>query len=489
MIRAAISTVGATGALLFCSRVCLGQPDADLVNLVFDPVPRAAATSSPIDPAPPSAPDRRAVLEAVNRHLAAIESLRRSPAVGELVEELDGLAAAYQALDRHEEALEVLDEAIAHVVDAGGRDSLEQVRLRERKIPSFLALGDIGGVDETEERIYALYARLFSPASRQMYYATINLADWHTEAYYRENYVSDSPFLTRQRAVVQRTQRCISAPGFDPNAESASCDNAIFNGNIRDVFKQDINDTRLRKIDRLYTDYQRAMIEAGDAHVDVVLDLAKRIARLAFATKQEMDFERDNYSYDPNYDGSREQAARNSPARLDESYDSGVEALKYAITVLRSADGVQPEAVVAALLNLGDWHLTYGKAAAAEQAYAEAYQALVEAGFSRADIDRALAAELPIQIPVFATHLYTRRSLGMDENAELDVKGYLDLSYTVDSLGNAHSVELLGSSADDAARIQRLLEVQLRSMKFRPVLRGGDLIGSGRTEARYYYAY
>jgi tetratricopeptide (TPR) repeat protein len=494
--RASGSTaLGIFGALIFFTNVGTAQELSALSNLIFEPVRLSAAIDSPIELGGPSESDRQALSNAISQHLAVTEPLRNSGSSDpKLIERLGQLAVAYQILNRHQEALETLEEAIGLTVENGGRRNLEQIPLQEQKIPSYLALDDIRGVDSTEEFIYSLHLRSLEPGDRQMYIATMNLADWNTAAYYRENYAAGSRALKRQGAVVARTQRCISLPGAVAAPGSVEDEDGcqaipIFDGTIKNVSKQDIIDDRLRKIDRLYASYQRAVSNTGNAQLDVVVDIAKRVAQLAFATKQEMDFERDNSIYDPNYDGSREQAARNSPARMNESYESGEDALNYSITVLRSVEGVRPEVLAAALLDLGDWHLAYGKTAAAEKAYGEARQVLLDAGFSSANIDLALATEMPVQIPVFATHLYSRRSTGVGPNAELDFRGYVDLSYSIDSLGNASNVQILGRSAEDTARIETLIARQLKSMKFRPVLRGGQLVGLGPIEARYYYSY
>ncbi len=484
-------TTGLLSCLMLIANAGMAQRVSGLGNLILEPVLLSSALDSPLDLTAVSATDTQALLDSISNRLAAIEALRRDGSSNpQIIEQLGMLAIDHQRLDRHEAAIDVLDEAIALTFEAGGRDNLEQIPLQEQKLASYLALDDIRSIDDTEELIYSLYQRSFGPLDRQMYYATINLADWHTTAYYRENYSPGSLALKRQRAVIPRVQRCIRRPGslFGENASGCE-DFAIFNGNIKDVFNQDIIDARLRKIDRLYSNYQNVLLESGNAQLDIIIDMAKRIARLAYATKQEMDFERDNYTFDPNYEGSREQAARNSPDRMDESYDTGVKALKYAITVPGSVADWRPEALAAALLDLGDWHLAYGKAAAAEEAYGQAYEVLLEAGFSAENIERALATDLPITLPVFATHLYTRRSTGRSEDAELDYKGYVDLSYTVDQLGNARGLDFIGRSDSDSDEIEKIIERQLRTMKFRPVLSNGQLTSPGRIEARYYYAY
>jgi tetratricopeptide (TPR) repeat protein len=483
--RCAFGVRSAVGlcSLVLLANVAAAQHAAELANLVFEPVPLASAKASPIDLNFRPASDDQAQSNSIRQYLAVIEPLRRAGSTDpELIEQLALLGVAYQGLDRHEEAIATFDEAISLTVDNGGRNNPEQIPLQEQKLPSYLALDDIKSVDATEELVYALKERSLSPGSRDMYIATINLADWNTTAYFRENYGVGIQALRRQRAVIDRAPRNLA----DASGDSS---NPIFNGTIKDVFDQDIIDPRLKKIDRLYRNYQEAMSERGNAQLDIAVDVAKRIARLAHFTKQEMDFERANSSIDPNYEDSREQAARNSPRRMEESYDSGREALNYALTVLRSVEGVRPEAVAAALLDLGDWHLAYGKSQAAKDAYGEAYEVLQTAGFSSANIDIALATAMPIQIPIFATHLYSRISRGLQPGEQLDYKGYTDVSYSVDELGNASDIRILDHSTADASLIETALERHLNTVKFRPVLSDGELHRTERIEARYYYAY
>ena len=283
--RRSVSGLLVRGSAVVClvaGHAAMAQEPSALVSLVFEPVPLAAALAAPIALDGPRA-DLAALTDEVEQRAAAVEALRgrRSSRAG-LIEQLGLLAVAYQGLDRHAEALDALDEAIDLVRSADGRNSLDQIPLHEQKIPSLLALDDIRAIDDTEELIYGLRERSFDPGGREMYYATMNLADWYTAAYYRENYGAGNRMLRRQMAVLPRVQRCIRIPGVTPPTECET--NPIFTGEIKDVSERDINDLRLRKIDRLYAGFQDDLIEGGNVQLDIILDLGRRIARLAFAT-------------------------------------------------------------------------------------------------------------------------------------------------------------------------------------------------------------
>lgn len=488
------------GLVLFTfPHLVLSQPGEDLSKIVFDPVLLSTVAGLPVDFERRSARVTRALVAEADRLSAdADRRLSRESANAELVELLARLGLTYQQLDRHSDALETFDTAIALTIDLSGRENLEQIPLHEQKIPSYLELGDLSAIDDTEDFIYTLKESAYAPASRQMYYATINLADWNTAAYFLENYRdADGRGFGRLRTILQRSTRDIRTPGSRTDQRSEEeiriADtgglNAILSGEARGISKLDIIDPRLRRIDRLYTSYQNAMRDAGRGEFDISIDIAKRIARLAHLTKQEMDYERDNFRYDAEYEGSLAQTLRMSKERMDESYNTGRQALEHMLSLLGAADGLPPEALAAGLLDVGDWHLTYGRVPAAREAYRQAWDRLIDAGFTVANINRALATPMPQRVPLFATHLYSRATAGLGPAAELDYRGYIDIAFTIDELGNPVDLEFLGNAGEDTERIEQLIEIQFRSIKFRPVLQDAELQRSGRIELRYNYSY
>ena len=492
-------TAIAACALLALPQLAVTQPGADLSDIVLDPVLLSTVAGLPVDFERRNARATRALNDEAQRLSAAAADRREEdPQSIELIELLAQLGLIYQQLDRHSDAIETFDAAIAVTIERSGEENLEQIPLLEQQIPSYLALDDLGAIDDVEDFIYELKTAAYSPASRENYYATINLADWNTAAYFLENYrASDGRGFGRLRTVLQRPTRDIRTPGSrmdqrseeEIRIEDTGGLNAILSGEARGVSKLDIIDPRLRRIDRLYTAYQNAMAEAGRAEFDIAIDIAKRIARLAHLTKQEMDYERDNFRYDPDYEGSQAQTLRMSKERMDESYNTGRQALEHMLSLLRAADGLPPEAVAAGLLDLGDWHLTYGQALGARESYRQAWEALLDAGFTAANINLALATPMPQRIPLFATHLYSRASAGLGPAAALQYRGYVDIAFTIDELGNPVDLEFLGNAGEDTERIEQLIENQFRSIKFRPVLHDGELQRSERIELRYNYSY
>ena len=203
-----------------------------------------------------------------------------------------------------------------------------------------------------------------------------------------------------------------------------------------------------------------------------------------------MDYEREGNVFDPIYNGSREEAVRNSDQRRDESYDVGKIALEYASNLVQSAEGVGAEQVALALFDLADWELAYGRVETAKEAYQATYQVFRDEGFSDASIDAAFNIGVPVAVPrigAFPATQQTSGSLGLIQNP--NYSGYIDVSFSIDELGNTNDIAIIGSSENENGRIQAILESQIKLTKFRPLLRAGELISQEPIEYRYYYSY
>ena len=96
---------------------------------------------------------------------------------------------------------------------------------------------------------------------------------------------------------------------------------------------------------------------------------------------------------------------------------------------------------------------------------------------------------MPLRIPLFATHLYSPASAGLGPAADPGHRGYVDIAFTVDELGNAVSLRFLGNSGGETKRIEDIIETQFRSIKFRPTFRDGELHSTTDVELRFNFAY
>jgi hypothetical protein len=509
--------------LLLFSNVCLAQLDDDLSNLVFEVTLLSqtdnSSLNSPLSSSNNFAPngegnsnrdiseDSSAELTAsLSSYLASIQQLEQNGDLTniELAELYDSLGSLYQELDQHVDAIAAFENVIFITRTNNGLESLEQVPFIEKIITSYTELGDLDNINAKEEYLYFLHQRNYVSTDLAMISATFDLIDWNIRHYFKENYHKQEEGLRLSSSNFNRTNRNIEGnessslqefedpvlPSLNPTASPMM--EAIFNGTVKDVFAEDVLDPRLDKAGKLYEELQDEIYKSRNPQLEPILQIAWRIAGLNFIAKQEMDYERDNpLSLNNDYEGSREQAVRNSDDRLTQSYRGGRNALRYVIELAGRA--LPAETNAKAYLDLGDWHLAYGKVDAAKEAYKEAREILLEAGFTSENIDLSFESPIPTQIPRQATHLYSKNSLGLNENTPLDLLGYIDVSYSIDDQGNADDLVFIDNINADLDKnineIKRLLRLQLRSMKFRPVLKENELLATNKVNLRYHYSY
>ncbi len=262
----------------------------------------------------------------------------------------------------------------------------------------------------------------------------------------------------------------------------------ILNGNVREITPRDIEHPIMLRVGNIYEDLQNNIYADEQPDIEAIVQTARRVAELSFITKQEMDFERQSSNYNVDYVNSRQQKYRNSQQRLDRSYDGGRYALQYIVSLLRNVEA-RPGFLASAIVELGDWHLAYGKISAAEANYQEAYSVMDGMGIFTEAADEAFNEPVPYQIPRMATHMFTKRSAGVSDDVALNYQGYVDVSFTIDNLGNAGDIIFLENNKDGALRIQNFIDSSLRLAKFRPHFNNSEMISPGQMNLRYYYAY
>jgi tetratricopeptide (TPR) repeat protein len=483
------------------------QALSDSENLIFK---ITLPTDNSIELSTTDGADREenmALFESIELYQDSINNLQlttNDPYNFELLEQYTSLGDAYKSLGQHETAISNYDNAIQISKIQGGLFNLEQLPLLEKIIQSYLALGDMENATIWHEYSHYLHLENYNAADPEMVEATFTLTQWYISNFFRSNFQSPSQNLQMVDDMISRQPRGTAGmvedqdimQQFLANPNQAQFEN-ILNGNIRDINPRDIEHPLLLRVGSIYEELQRKIYAAEEPDIGSIVQTARRIAELSFVTKQEMDFERQHPNFNMNYTNTREQAYRNSQQRMDQSYDSGRNALQYIITLLKNIEA-RPRFLASALIELGDWHLAYGKIPAAEDSYKEAYAVMQDMGISIEAADQAFNGRVPYQIPRMATHMFTRRSAGISNSARLNYQGYFDVSFTIDGQGNADNISLLASSMnhdedeneeDESWRIHNLIKSSLRLAKFRPYFNNQTLVSPGQINLRYYYAY
>ncbi len=488
-----------------------GQDDFNRTRLVFDITPitdQILPLRTPVADTDESDERYQQLLNSITRYQDEIESLQQqtnNPYNFEFLEFYQSIGDANQQLGRHEEAILQYDNALQVIKVQNGLHTMDQLPLIEKIIQSYIAMGDMENATRWEEYVRYMHQQNFAPGSPEMVAATNTLADWYISSFFMQNFQSSNRGLEIMLGTLPEGER-IANPAVGEELLWGGAENtmrlsnrtpftyidptmeAIFNGDIRDLTPRDVEDIRLLTVARLYENSQHDIIASEEPRLDSIAQIARRIAGLSYITKQEIEYETYNNSNISNYEGSRIQEFRLSQERLDHSYDSGRNALRYIVNLIESVEG-NPRTLASAQIELADWHLAYGKIQAARSAYEDAYATLRALNFSDQQIDASLNLEVPRQIPRSATHLYTRRSAGLPLNAELDYRGYIDVSFTLDRLGNPSDISFSSNDRPESRQIESVISNQLRTAKFRPHFHDGELVEQGRVDLRYYYSY
>ena len=98
---------------------------------------------------------------------------------------------------------------------------------------------------------------------------------------------------------------------------------------------------------------------------------------------------------------------------------------------------------------------------------------------------RALPASLPSIVP----QRFTRASFGLPADAALQYRGFIDVEFLINKIGESMSPELLYRSPDTPDAVAETLLRSIRRAQFRPRMLDGKLVEDDRITLRYYYTY
>ena len=484
-------------AVLFSSCNARAQDFIDTTKLIFEislpptPEPETGSASGIFND------NSISLADSLFLYREEINSIQQSadPYNHALLEQYSGLGDTYQTLGLHEEAITNYESAIQISKIQNGLYNLDQLPLVEKIIQSYVAIGDTENASLKHEYIHYLHLVNYSAADPDMISATLALADWYIASFFKDNFQNYSNEQRLINNIVGSQPRLTSGlvdnnsvfSGGMQNPNSALFE-SILNGDIKGLNPRDIEDSRLIKVGSMYENLQHDIYATEQPDIATIVGIARRIATLAYITRQEMEYERHNFYFNSRYNNTRQEQYRNSQQRMDRSYESGRNALQFVVNVLRSLEA-RPGLQAAAMIELADWNIAYGKIAAAKQNYQEAYALMTSDQTPVSVIDLALNSDTPRQIPMLATHFYSRKSAGIPEDTSLNYRGYIDVSYTIDAQGNVSEIDFHETTSDEERILQALIKETLEIAKFRPVIQNGEFLSHGQKNLRYYYAY
>jgi len=393
--------------------------------------------------------------------------LAQGPYAPRLDEELLALGNLHQRVGDHTKALEALERAIHISRVNNGLFNLGQMPIIEKAIESHLARGDLVAADAQQEYLFYLQRKSLGETSVALLPALTRYAEWNVFAYNARPQLLTPPPASE-----------------DEGAGTASATAVTAIANL-----EGFRFRRLMLAQNLYQTVIQILVNNFGPSDPRLPEFERRLAitNYFFAT-----------TYDPSanfgpgstaaYSGlmpyESPQAANNSLG-----YRQGKDALERRIAYLENAEQLDPQALARAHVDLGDWYLRFRKRTGALEAYQAAHKVLHDADVAQAEIDRLLSPPLPVPVPDFLIHPYTRQAFDVPREIALDYKGYIDVEFTVNRYGAPGTVKVLGKSEGTPAPVESRLLRNLRRDIFRPRHEAGTVRESDQQRLRYYYTY
>ena len=378
--------------------------------------------------------------ESIRQYARSVEAIEANGGAWDqsLEQELVSMGSLLQQQGVHLGAIDVFERAIHLSRISAGLDSVEQVPTVQRLIDSYVALGNWEQVDIYNDYLFYIQQRAYGLDDPRIIPALESMATWHVQAF-RIGYgdllglrLSSSQILFDAAAKMvglhfgKKDQRYIS--NLRRSASSAYL--AARNG----ILMAQINRADLRTAQQdLYQQFNEGRIS----------------------------FPRSN--------------------------QAGEEVMQE-IILFYLEQGDSPYDLAEAITNLGDWFLLFGRRDAAEEQYLAAWQFLD---------DRENGAELQErlfgQIVALPTFLRSVANLQPETETAFESTGlysdFADLVFDVSSSGVVRNIQFLTVETEENALQLSILRRSVRTSKYRPIMREGQLVGSEQNYFRYRYWY
>ncbi len=436
------------------------EPEA-LIETAFAPTATALRVTA-AGPTPFMTDRERAV--AIAAYGRAINALQedKGPFSPELTEQYLALGRLYQEAAAYDKALETYAKAehLSRMND--GLDAAGQFLPIALSIDCHLAKGAFAEAIERQEYLVYLHREHYGYDAAEAVPTTLALGNMYFEAFERGlRHDPDAPM-----------------PAPDYGVESGFAD-------PQDLSPIEIAFLWLDQARVQYFTSIRHLVTHEDYTNPLLLDLETNLIETLFLQAFRRDIE-----VDPLYFvNTREPSVRDmlSFDRANEqmpSYRAGNEAFTRILSYLRANPAAEPMQVAEAMLELGDWHLLFGREKRALNQYEEARSYLRASGTSEADIAALLSPSVPVQLPVFRAAPHSRARAMLEEQAAYD--GYIDVALSLDRTGEVESIEVLDKSANVDSAIEARLKKVLRNAPFRPRLAGEA--SADKVALRYNFA-
>ncbi len=354
----------------------------------------------------------------------------------ELSEPLQDIGRAYQAENKHRQAMDYFRRALHLSRINEGLYAKSQLPLLSYMIESQLAMGQLLDVDDNYNYLFRVQNKVYEPGDPALLEATDKYTEWQRQAYL-EGFAGNS-----YRRVVDM---------YD-----------AYHHEIERIEKINPDDPALipQLYQRMRAEYLLSQYE-GEQEAEIRVSISNPLEG-KFALSTDLKAQRFKYLKDFNY--------RN-----------GVNTMQRIVDLTKQREDVDPMELARAKIAQGDWYMWWDTLARAIQCYERAWQILAEDGSNLTNPD-ALFRE-PVELPENAVFQPGAISATHEQNA------LATILFDVSRGGQARDVEIVEQdpAGDMGARIT--LFSMMKGMRFRPIVRDGKAITAQSVVRVYRYQY
>ncbi len=354
----------------------------------------------------------------------------------ELSAPLQDIGRAYQAQNRHREAMDYFRRALHLARINEGLYAKSQLPLLGYMIESQFAMGRLLDVDDRYNYLFRVQKKVYQPGDPALLAATGKYTDWQRQVYLQ---------------------------GFAGNSYRRVVDiYDAYHHEIERIEKSSPDDPALipQLYQRMQAEYLLSQYEgepAAEIQVNIGNPPAGRYSRSTDLKAQRFRFLRDF------------------------NYRNGVNTMQRIVDLYKQGENNDPMELARARIAQGDWYLWWDARARAIQCYEAAWQILADDGSKLTNPD-ALFME-PVELPENSVFQPGAISAQPEQNA------LATILFDVSRAGQAREVEIVEQdpAGDMGARITLLH--MMKEMRFRPIVRDGKATTAQSVVRVYRYEY
>lgn len=486
-IRGVLSTILIGALLPALVPAALGQLQTRYEGLTFTLLTEDSLAPAANTPLPElSLEDMRALSESLQALRDTLEESFGPFEEGQLQPVTD-MATQLKAAGRHEQALEELDKALQITRIHNGLNSPEQIPIIDGMIESHLAQENYDAADDLESLALHVITQAYPDNADTRSAAITRHADWNI-SWFQNNYLylHQEASLNPGDSIRFRTNPFNSG---GPLSNSMLAGDGLFGNpsSLTSVGPPPISISSSRYI----TPYSRRLNTAEDNFASVLRDknaspaarmqALDRLLTILWLRNQELYLYRRYISFNH----SAVISYRDAQMMETRHYREGLALLEAKLTLVESDDSATTADVASIRLDIADWHLAFTRESQGHKAYREAWQYLLDNGYSEDDANGLMNSPQYLMLPAFVTHQFSET--WAKEFEEVSGEVVIELDIREDGLTTRLRVE----EHDDEARLplRHILRNFLKDATFRPLLVDGEAVRQKDILLRYRFHY